>query len=96
MLWIILSILAAAVVAIIGYFIFFSKDNGKSTLKPENTTYAPIKLIGNISDPTGIKNGDYKEVSNSKFFGSNTNSWNISIKFNLENFNNSLQSIMVR
>jgi hypothetical protein len=56
----------------------------------------PTKLIGNITDPEGIKNGKYKEVPNSNFFNSSSNSdnWNISIKFNLDRFNNTLQSII--
>jgi hypothetical protein len=102
MLWIIISILVAVVVAVIGYFVFFSKGSEQTvTMKPEvnpirtfATTLVPTKLIGNLSDPAGIKNGNYKEVSNSKFFSSNANSWNISIKFNLDKFNKTLQSII--
>ncbi len=53
-----------------------------------------IRIIKNISDPEGIKNGKYKQISNNDFFGSNTNSWYISINFNLDKFNNTTQSIL--
>ena len=52
------------------------------------------RIIKNISDPEGVKNGKYKQISNNDFFGTNTNSWNISIKFNLDKFNNTTQSIL--
>ena len=51
------------------------------------------RIIKNISDPEGVKSGKYKQISNNDFFGTNTNSWNISIKFNLDKFNNTTQSI---
>jgi hypothetical protein len=57
-------------------------------------TMPPIKVITNINDPDGIKSGKYDAIPNSNFFNSNNDNWNISMKFNLEKFNNTLQCII--
>jgi len=93
--WIIilLTILGAVVTLIIGYYLFFSK-NEQVNNNIKTTTMPPVKLITDISDPEGIKNGKYEAVPNTNFFSKNSNYWNISIKFNLDKFNNTLQSII--
>jgi hypothetical protein len=74
-----------------------SNISPSTTLKPDgvekNNEYV-IKVISNTNDPEGIKNGKYREVPNSKFFTPDSNNWNISIKFNLDKFNNKLQCII--
>ncbi len=53
------------------------------------------RVISNINDPEGIKSGKYKQIPNNNFFSTNPNSnWNISVKFNLDKFNNTSQSII--
>ena len=82
----IMYILISVIVIVIVYFIFFKKND---TL-PKNIA------ISKINDADGIKDGKYREVPNNQIFGlnPNINNWNISIKFNLEKFNNTLQSII--
>ena len=80
-------VLVTLIVITIGYFIFFRKTDKQPTQE--------LKPIISINDPNGIKNGEYRDVPTSKIFGSNNNNnWNITMKFNLEKFNNTLQSII--
>ena len=53
-----------------------------------------LKVISNTTDPKGIKDGLYKDISNNKFFGDSQYNWQITIKFNLLEFNNTLQCII--
>jgi len=74
----------------------FNKNVTPSTTKSniENNNQFLIKVISTINDPEGIKNGKYREVPNNKIFNTNSKNWNISIKFNLDKFNNKIQCII--
>jgi hypothetical protein len=103
-------ILVGILIIILGYFLFFifsvkdikikSPDNIITNTKLINNISVPdniistTKLVNNISDPDGIKNGKYQAIPINNFFSSNNDNWSISIKFNLEKFNNTRQSML--
>jgi hypothetical protein len=85
-------LLILIVLAIIGFLIYFFNKNEPVLTKPQNENVP--RLINEINDEEGIKNGKYKDIETNKIFGSNENNWNFSIKFNLEKFNGTLQCII--
>jgi hypothetical protein len=97
---IIFGIIIAVIFIWLVHLIFFNKTETETETKPIKPV-KPVRplesrRISIINNPEDIKNGKYREVPNSDFFGSNPNIFQfvMSIKFNLEKFNNTLQSII--
>ena len=81
----VIAIIIVIIIIIVVVIIFTSQSGGQSGQR----------VINNINDPIGVKSGKYKQIPNNNFFSTNPNTnWNISIKFNLDKFNNTLQSII--
>ena len=65
----------------------------KTTMQP--TTMQPTTTIYKVEDSIGIKNGNYKNISNNTFgLNSNLTNWTITIMINSSNYSGSWQSIV--